>query len=299
MSENKNMKIALLLQCHKNPQQINMLIDAIKHPDITAFVHVDRKSDIASEIRIKENVMLLPENLRVDVQWAKISLVDAMLNLLQFAKENGPYDYYWFCSGQDFPLQSPEKIVSYLAENSKHDFVRLFESMNNGLGHGCNFDKRMELFFPDWILGKGFIRRVLKRLYIECTGGYDHTFFWAKRRPLTDIKFYFGSNWMCLTEKTIDWIFGYLNAHPEYHTFFAHSNCPDESFFQTLIMNSPFAESRMDYLHYIKWLKGKNSPEILKMEDLPDMLDSGKLMARKFDEEMDSKVINILYRQIK
>ena len=38
------MKVAFLMQCHKNPEQINLLLEALNHPMVDVFVHVDKKS---------------------------------------------------------------------------------------------------------------------------------------------------------------------------------------------------------------------------------------------------------------
>lgn len=40
------MKQAVLIQCHKNPRQINMLLDALDNTNLDIYIHVDRKSDI-------------------------------------------------------------------------------------------------------------------------------------------------------------------------------------------------------------------------------------------------------------
>ena len=34
------MKIAFLMQCHKNPEQINLLLKALKHPQVDVYDHV-------------------------------------------------------------------------------------------------------------------------------------------------------------------------------------------------------------------------------------------------------------------
>ena len=73
----------------------------------------------------------------------------------------------------------------------------------------------------------------------------------------TDDGHQFGSQWWCLNGTMAQWIIDYLNEHMEYEKFFEHSLCPDECFFQTLVMNSPFAGSVKPYLHYIKWEKVK------------------------------------------
>ena len=84
------MKIAVLIQCHKNFDQINRLIRALKHPAVDIFIHIDRKAQkFRNMIRINEHVFILPENQCVDVQWAQISQVQASLNLIEYAmKEN-------------------------------------------------------------------------------------------------------------------------------------------------------------------------------------------------------------------
>ena len=50
-------------------------------------------------------------------------------------------------------------------------------------------------------------------------------------------------------------------------------------------MNSPYKNKRQDYLHYIDWSFGENSPKNLDMSDIDSMMKSGKLMARKFEDE--------------
>ena len=37
------MKIAILIQCHKNPKQINLLLERLNHPQIDCYVHIDKK----------------------------------------------------------------------------------------------------------------------------------------------------------------------------------------------------------------------------------------------------------------
>ena len=39
------MKVAFLMQCHKNPKQINLLLKALKHPQVDVFIHVDSKNE--------------------------------------------------------------------------------------------------------------------------------------------------------------------------------------------------------------------------------------------------------------
>ena len=42
------MKLAILLLCHKNAEQINLFLETLKHPDIEFFIHMDKKADIVN-----------------------------------------------------------------------------------------------------------------------------------------------------------------------------------------------------------------------------------------------------------
>ena len=73
---------------------------------------------------------------------------------------------------------------------------------------------------------------------------------------------------------------------------------PDESIFQTLLMESPYKNTRHNYLHYIDWTKRRgrqrNSPNILTIDDYEAIKKSGYLMARKFDANVDKNIIEKL-----
>ena len=84
------MKVAFLMQCHKNPKQINLLLKALKHPQVDVFIHVDSKNEnIRENIEKIDGVYLLPKKDSVDVQWAQFSQVQATLNLLDAAISGG------------------------------------------------------------------------------------------------------------------------------------------------------------------------------------------------------------------
>ena len=96
------------------------------------------------------------------------------------------------------------------------------------------------------------------------------------------------------TDAMVKWIYNFLENYPEYIKLFKHSLCPDECFFQTLVMNSPFANTTKPYLHYIKWEKGKSSPKTLTTIDYEELKKAEKLIARKFDINVDAEIIERL-----
>lgn len=89
-----------------------------------------------------------------------------------------------------------------------------------------------------------------------------------------------------------------MSDNPWYEEGYKSSLTPDESFFQTLFMMSPYKNTRHDYLHYIDWSerpgKPRNSPNTLTLADYDKMKESGYLMARKFDTNVDKNIIEKL-----
>lgn len=138
--------------------------------------------------------------------------------LLMTAIKRYNYDYYFLISGQDFPLVSADEIVSFLSDN-KTNYLNLFKTKNNGANHSTNYDKRNEIIFKDWMFGRGLLYRIIRRSWVQLTGGYTHTFAIFKRKNLCNLPFYFGSSWWCLTGETVNYILNYLKKHHEYISF--------------------------------------------------------------------------------
>ena len=288
------MKQAILVQCHKNPKQINLLLDALNDPSLDIYIHIDKKSNIGSEIKTGERIHILPDEYRVDVGWAEFSQVEATLNLMRYAAVRGEYGHYLLCSGQDYPLVKASELSDFLNESADFNFVQIWASKNGG-GNANNYDKRTDIYYPYSVLGNTLPKRIAKRALVELTGGYNRTWSIFRRKQLENVDFYFGSQWVCISGEMEKWVEEYIKNHPEFIEFYKHTNCPDESFFQTLLMNSPYKNKRQDYLYYIDWSFGGNSPKNLEASDIDRMMKSGKLMARKFEDE---GVIEILEKRV-
>lgn len=112
-------------------------------------------------------------------------------------------------------------------------------------------------------------------------------------RKQLQIEFYFGSQWWALTGETVEWIINYLGQHEDYYIFYKNTVCPDESFFQTLVMMSPYADENTDYLTYLHFQKGANSPDILTEDDLQRAKESKYLVMRKVDMNVDDSFLQI------
>lgn len=289
------MKLAIMLLCHKNMLQIVKLISVLNHPDVKIFIHMDKKVKDLSILSNINNVVLLPPNYRVDVRWGEYSVAQAMINLIRFAKKTDDYDYYWFCSGQDYPIRDIETILTYLDNNKGKNFIHFYDFLNYKVGNENNYDKRNIIYYPQWMMRRNFVIRCMKRIYINVTGGYNYTWrMFRRRNKFSKIKSYFGSQWSCINRDLLNWIVDYIDKNEWFLTNLENSLVPDECIIQTLVMISPYRNSIEDYLHYIVFDKGKSSPNILTIKDIDNLRKSSALMARKFDVYKDEKILKLL-----
>ena len=160
------MKQAILVQCHKNPKQVNLLLDALDDLNLDIYVHIDKKSNIGSEIKTGKQIHILPDEYRVDVGWAVFSQVEATLNLMRYAAARGEYGHYLLCSGQDYPLVKASELSDFLNKNADFNFVQIWASKNGG-GYTNNYDKRTEIYYPYSVLGNTLPKRIAKRALVD------------------------------------------------------------------------------------------------------------------------------------
>lgn len=293
------MKIAYLMQCHKTPQQINLLIELLRDCDI--YIHIDKKSgNLAKKITVAPNVFILNDDKRVNVKWGQISQVSATLNLIDEVLNSGrDYDYIYLISGQDMPLKSGERIAKLLSDCGGSAFMEVVDVSTRRYKRLL---KRNEVYTAQWSVKKGFFYRVLRNVWYLLTGGRYHTFK-LFRRKIDGAKFYFGSQWWCLPFDAVKQMSVYLAENPNYYKFFSHCHCPDESFFQTLLLNFTSYQDKVNPITtFVNWGVDNNSPENFVMADkekIDGLINSEEyLFARKFDCAVDTQIIEYIKNTI-
>lgn len=285
--EGTSMKIAYIILCHKSPNQINGLISSLNRNDSDFYIHIDKKSDIKKQINKADNIKVLDDSKRVDIKWGQSSMVEATFNAIEtIIGSKNKYDYVWLISGQDFPIKSRGYIIEYLERNKGANFIEVIKNPNTHK----RYLKRTSLYYPKWIVNNKTWIKVLKRIYIEITGGYNRNFI--KRKNSTGMEFYFGSQWWAFTYDFIKYVFDFYKENPEKIRYFENTIIPDESLFQTIIMNSQYKDTVMDYLTYVNWESNKRNPKTLSINDIDELRSSKYLLARKFDEEVDKDILN-------
>ncbi|WP_374011296.1 beta-1,6-N-acetylglucosaminyltransferase [Massilia sp. Se16.2.3] len=96
---------------------------------------------------------------------------------------------------------------------------------------------------------------------------------------------YGGSAWWTLSRPCLIHLLGQVDQQPRLARFFSTVLCPDEMFFQTLVMASPFACRVLPQsFRYVQWPEGSaRNPMVLVDADFEPIRASGAHFCRKLD----------------
>jgi hypothetical protein len=273
--------IAFLIIAHKNERQLQRLVHHLSS-DFAVYLHLDRKSAI-DPANIANAVVSTSR-----VEWGGYSLIRATLQLLTESSCRG-HDRYVLISGQDLPLVSNRDINAFF-EGSDSEYIE-WEKLPRAIWPPKGGYDRLELFWEKASAPIGV--KVLGRAIREC----------QKRlglcRPL-GYEYFGGTAWFSITDESARYILDYVtNTDKNFLRSFRLTRAADEIFFQTILLNSRYALRCVNSsLHFIDWNAGTGHPRVLTLDDLQALTASKELFARKFDEEIDSSIIDAIYERM-
>lgn len=291
---------AYLILAHKNPGQLRKLLEMLDHPQNDIFLHVDSKlaSFDASEwenATVSSRLHILDK--RMSLSWGGFSIIKCELNLLQEATSAGRYAYYHLISGMELPIKSQEHIHRFFADHAGKEFINQWQL------HKSTYSRfRYKCVFPEG--EHHFATRLVNHIYkkMQQAVGYSVN---------QGIEFRYGSQWFSIT----DALARYTVARRDWvEKVFCRATICDEVFLPTLVANSPFrdnlydpstvhtnSEVNMSNARFIDWTRGpsRRHPWVFTAADLPLLESVPHLWARKFDETVDSQIIDLLHQRFK
>lgn len=266
-------KQVFLIQAHKDIGQLNALVEHLRDDDFLVYVNLDRKCDL-DPAAVHPAARLVRE--RIDVHWGTFSQVQAVLNSLrQILAEVPDFDKVLFLSAQDFPLLSNAALKEELAALAGRE---LLDTVAIGRAPGqWAADYRYQYFYPQ---GGARLRRLacaLANRAMRATG--------ITRRMPHGLQPWGGSSWWALSRECVRMLLERAEREPGLVRFFGRVACPDEMFFQTLVMNSPFRERVLgSNFRYVQWPEsGSRNPKVLDEGDFERIAASRAHFCRKLD----------------
>jgi hypothetical protein len=277
------LKLVVLITAHKNIGQLLRLIRAISHPQVIIYVHLDKKSAIDSSM-VPVHVRIVKK--RVEVTWRLFSQVQAIINsMIEIVHNEAKFDYLTLISGQDYPIVPMEAVLGLLAEQAGSEFIHHVPLDQTGWNKARI---RFERFYfqsysnPLIRLGGSLITFVSDALRL-------------KRRFHKGLRPWGGSAWWTLTRPCVQHIINLLEADQALVNFMMKTIHPDEIIFQTIIMNSPFADNAVsENFRYMEWVSGNPNPNILTRGDFSKIVAGPNHFARKFDPGIDEEILDML-----
>jgi hypothetical protein len=275
------MKIAHLILAHSNARHLERLVARLENENAWFFIHIDKKTplDSFSNLSNRKNVTLLKK--RVSVGWGAYSMVQATINGFEAVVSSQiRFDVVNLLSGSDYPIKSREFIHHFFAQHhgkNYFQFEQIYSDWTEAIGrlthyHLTNYN----------IAGRYFLQKWMNKLL-------------PKRKIPEELIPVGRSQWFSITLDSVIYILDYLSEKPQVARFFRMTWAPDEIIFQTILYNSTFRESMINNsLRYIDWVGGKTGPRILTKEDLPVLKQSHALFARKFDQNVDPEILDLL-----
>ena len=159
-------------------------------------------------------------------EWGMWGIVGATLDACEDLLAAHPgLDHVYLCSGACLPLRPLPELIGYLAARPETDFIESV-TIEDVVWTKGGFDQdRFALRFPVSF-------RKNRRLFDALTAAQRRLNL--QRRPPEGVAPHLGSQWWCLSRRTLRAILD-DPARPGYDRFFRSVWIPDESYFQTLV----------------------------------------------------------------
>jgi hypothetical protein len=273
----KSINIAYLILVHRLPDQFKRLFKALYDPSNFYLIHIDKKAnqEIGEEVSVflqkYPNVHILKSK---NVVWGGYSMVQAELDGMKYLLDmEMKWDYFINLSGQDYPLKSQKIIKEFLSKNNGKSYIKIADQKKSR----PETMNRIENYFEE------SEDKISEETY--------------KRDFMKGVIPYIGGQWMILTRNCCEFICNSSEVK-RFEDYYLNTLIADESFFQTVLMNTSFDGILVDDdKRAIIWIPDgdiKLRPKTFTETDLDFLQTGNHLFARKFDDNVDSKIIGCI-----
>lgn len=278
------MRMAHIIMAYKDPAQIERLVKRLSHPAFDFYVHVDAKFDIQpfSHLANIERVYLVQN--RIKVRWAGYSFTKGVFMCMEEILGSGrQYDFINTMSGQDYPIVSVETFYAFFERQPGKNFFAIEE-------YGTEWWKRAAIRIHQYHMtdfdfrGRYQLQRVINAIMPQRRFPMGYTLYGSER-----------ATWWTMTTECAQWLLRFMKEHPRMARFAKFTWAADEFLIPTIVMNSHFRESVVpENYRYIDWSRGGANPKILTVQDFEALKKSDKILARKFDIKIDTRILDML-----
>lgn len=281
-----------MILAHTYPEQLFRLVQKLEDNRSFFFIHIDKRADLSifKKLLILKHKIIFVE--RVTSNWGEFGLVSATLNCLKAVKNyNHTFERIILLSGQDYPIKSNSEIDHFFKTTRCTVFLEYYSLPD----------------FVKWQPSGGLYRvnkyflglRSYQKLGARIINLLATLLPFLRRQIPAGMKPFAGSGWWMIDNYALHYILNYVEEHPEYVAFHQYTFASDELFFHMILLNATDEKIRKGIINnnkrLVKWKAITDShPETIKKSDLPSLIQSDDLFARKFDSFEDTEIIDLI-----
>jgi len=291
------MSLAYVILAHRQPLQVARLFGALHHRDDLFVLH--SLHALGRQLAARHaNVRVLPARAII---WGGPEMIDTQIEAMALALQVDPqWSHLLNLTGQDFPLKTRAEVVARLAQDPGRSFVSWFDPLQRPR-FWKNARERIARYHPAWpwlhrLLAVPGLGRRVRALF-----GWTNQRPWIPgyRRPFPGFFRYFGgANHVVLARAAVRHLV-HDPAARRIRRWLRGAAHSDEIVFQSVLLNSPLAPSLAnESLREIDFPLHSAHPRTFTAADLPRLLASPALVARKFDLAADSAVFDSLEARV-
>ncbi|NP_001085934.1 xylosyltransferase I L homeolog [Xenopus laevis] len=285
-------RIAFVLVVHgRASRQLQRMFKAIYHKDHYYYIHCDKRSHYLHR-QVLQFASQYPNvrvtSWRMSTIWGGASLLSTYLQSMRDLLEmsDWSWDFFINLSAADYPVRTNDQLVAFLSRYRDMNFLK---------SHGRDNAR--------------FIRKQgLDRLFLECD---THMWRLGDRKIPEGINVDGGSDWFLLNRKFVEYVtLSNDDLVTKMKQFYSYTLLPAESFFHTVLENSPYCDTMIDnnlritnwnrklgckcqYKHIVDWCGC--SPNDFKPSDFHRFQTSRPtFFARKFEAAVSQEIIGQL-----
>lgn len=283
------MKHALLITAYKDFAVLHQLISKFD-ARFSIYIHIDKKSKISPEtlqnLQKNKNVQYCDTDYKVN--WGGVNHLKSYLLLCRKALENTENKFFHLITAEDFPVKSLAYFDALFCSDTGTNYMEYFPlpSTEWELG-GLN---RLEYYHLYDVLNA---KSTFGRFCIKQLVKLQRLFGFKRTMPFSQPLFG-GSTYWSLSREAVQYVITFTQNHPAFLPRFDHTFCAEEIYFQTILMNSIYAEKiNNNNLRYTDWVSGKGGyPAYLDDTDFTQITESAALFARKISSKKLKEMIS-------
>jgi hypothetical protein len=293
--------IAFLVVSHRNPGQVLRLVRALREAeDSHVLVHHDQRREPLDAADVDDAGGQLV-GYGLSVEWGNVAYTEMLLRALAELSEQHDPDWVAVVSGQDYPLRPLRDFEAHLRRSLHQallgDHWELDLDAEPPPPHREFYLRyRYRHYAPPRPVAAAIARVLGPRGYVrELPMGLGMRLgIKPWRHPFgPGLRCYVSSDWLTLEREAVRAVLDFSRTRTAVMRHYRRTIIPSESLFATVLFNDP-SISVGPAPRLLGFEDGSPHPHTFRSRDVDRLLGSGLHFARKFDDTVDARALDLL-----